>query len=182
MTNLKTKEINLTLDTTDKRIKQCAWCDTIYRDKTRPNNSKTCSKACGDSLRKKKQREKYAAETAHIPRKPTQYEIYQMSHPEYPFWDVRVMQNLAQKHESLQPTDKVERIIGKRQIDSLNGGHRKKPEVIPYDGDEKGSHGVSVRFAEHDDKEPGEVITTKMTAEEMDRYFAETYGKRQRRR
>ncbi len=178
MTELKMKEIAITLDATDKRVKQCAWCDATYRDKTKPNNSKTCSKECGDSFRKQKQRDKYAADTAHLPRRPNQFAIYEMSHAEYPFWDLRVMDNLAQKHESLMPTDKVECIISRREIDAVNGGRRKKSEVISYDGDEKGSHGVSVRFAEHDDKEPGEVTTTKMTAEEMDAYFEKTYGKR----
>ncbi|SKA88711.1 hypothetical protein [Sporosarcina newyorkensis] len=178
MTELKTRETSILSDDSDDCVKHCAWCGELFFDNTKPKNKKTCSKDCGDSLRKQKQRDKYAADTAHIPRKPTQYEIYQMSHSEYPFWETRVMQNLAQKHESLQPTDKVERIIGRRQIDELIGGRRKKSEVISYDGDEKGSHGVSVRFAEHDDKEPGEVTTYKMTAEEMDRYFAETYRKR----
>lgn len=177
MTEFKTKETTITFDAADKRVKYCVWCDAIYRDITKPNNSKTCSKTCGDSFRKQKQRDKYAAGTAHIPRRPTQYEIYQASHAEYPFWDMRVMQNLAQKHESLQPTDKVERIIGRRQVESMIGG-RKKPVAVSYDGDEKGDHGVSVRFAEHDDKKPGEVVTTKMTAEEMKAYFEETYGKR----
>jgi len=162
--------------TEDKRNKVCEICDENYRDTTRPNNKKTCSPECADIARKQRQRDKYAADTAHIPKKPNQYEVYQASHPEYPFWDLRVMQNLSQKYESLQPTDKVERMIGKRQLAELNGGTSRQSEVISYDGDEKGTHGISVRFADHGDKKPGEVVTTKMSAADMGRYFEETYG------
>src|SRR5699024_8703783 len=37
-------------DPSDKRIKRCAYCNYYYRDKTRPNNSKTCSKDCKTKL------------------------------------------------------------------------------------------------------------------------------------
>lgn len=162
--------------TEDKRLKNCEWCDIEYRDTTRPNNKKTCSPKCADGLRKQRQRVKYAADTAHVPKKPTQYEIFQASHHEYPFWNLRVMGNVTQKYESLQATDKVERIRAKQQTAELIGGKTKKSETISYDGNEKGVHGVSVRFAEHDDKKAGEVTSYKMTREEMDRYFRETYG------
>ena len=33
-------------DPTDKRIKRCGFCGYFYRDKTKPNNSKTCSREC----------------------------------------------------------------------------------------------------------------------------------------
>ncbi|WP_025783072.1 hypothetical protein [Sporosarcina sp. D27] len=163
------------LVTTDKRNKTCGSCGKPFRDNTRPNNKKACSTVCGDVLRKQRQRNQYAADTAHIVRKPSQYDFYKSLDLEYPFWGAKPMQNLTQRIESLQPTDKVERIMAAQQREALIGGKRKQTETISYDGDEKGGHGVSVRFAEHDDKEPGPVTTTKMTAEEMDRYFAETY-------
>lgn len=33
-------------DRSDKRIKRCDYCGYYYRDNTRPNNSKTCSREC----------------------------------------------------------------------------------------------------------------------------------------
>lgn len=43
----------------DKRIKCCSYCGYFYRDYTRPNNSKTCSKKCKidrDTLKRAKKR------------------------------------------------------------------------------------------------------------------------------
>lgn len=78
------------LDTDRKRIKECAYCGYYYRDKTRPNNSVTCSAECKtlrDTKRRRsktlEQREQGLIESA---RKTVKQRTY-YDHHEYPFWN-----------------------------------------------------------------------------------------------
>lgn len=45
-------------DSNDKRVKDCAYCGYLYRDATKPNNSKTCSPECKAGLDAERKREK----------------------------------------------------------------------------------------------------------------------------
>lgn len=48
------------LDESDQRAKRCAYCGYFYRDKTKPNNSRTCCKECKidlDTFNRKKKRQ-----------------------------------------------------------------------------------------------------------------------------
>lgn len=119
-------------DATDKRVKLCGWCNHYYRDKTRPNNSRTCSKKCGDFRRKERQREEYREMN---PKQPTKEDIYYNDSHEYPFWsDEYEMNKRSWAYERPYATDKVERIIAAREQYDLIGGRRKGKAVIEYDG------------------------------------------------
>lgn len=150
-------------------IKNCVICGEEFEDNTRPKNKKACSKKCADDARKKRQRAEYRIDN---PRKPTQREIYYHDHLEYPFWsDGRIGRNQMWKEATPYSPDKVERINAARELYEYHGGRVRSQEVINYDGDEKGVHGVSVRFVEHN-REPGEVVTYQMTPKELEEYLS----------
>lgn len=86
-------------DTTDKRIKECGHCAYLFRDKTKPNNAKTCSKECK------------AAFTAENKRKAR--------HAAGQFHEYR-----ASNYEVLVANDKIEFIAAARQRYGIIGGRR----------------------------------------------------------
>ena len=153
------------MKTDDKRIKECIVCGEVFRDNTRPNNKKACSPECADEARKARQRKQYRIEN---PKKPTQREIYYYEHLEYPFWLDEQIGNHQEWGICIPYSpEKVDYIIGARQVDSLMGGKQSKQ----YNGgDDLGGHKVSVKFVEHN-REPGEVITYTLTPKELSEYL-----------
>lgn len=152
------------MKTTDKRIKECIVCGEVFRDNTRPGNKKTCSRECSYEAKKARQRKQYRIEN---PKKPTQREIYYYDHLEYPFWlDEQIGDNQAWKIAVPHSPEKIEYIIGARQIEELHGGRKRRQETI----DEVGSSKTQVRFVPHN-REPGEVIEYTMTPEELSEYL-----------
>ena len=153
------------MKTTDKRIKECIVCGEVFRDNTRPGNKKTCSRECSYEAKKARQRKQYRINN---PKKPTQREIYYYDHLEYPFWlDEKIGDNQAWKIAIPYDPQKIEFIIGVKQIEELHGGRKRGQATI----DEVGSGKTQVRFANHDDKKPGEVIEYKMSPEELSEYL-----------
>lgn len=77
-------------DVDKKRVKRCATCGYFYIDKTRPNNSKTCSAECKTDRDTARRREK----TQELRRlgviedvKPTIMQRSYYRHYEYSFWN-----------------------------------------------------------------------------------------------
>lgn len=86
-------------DATDPRIKDCGFCGFLYRDKTKPNNSKTCSKECKAKFTAENKRNKRHAEG--------RFHEYRASNYEKPF-----------------ANDKIEYIAAARQRYEHMGGRR----------------------------------------------------------
>lgn len=170
-------------DQDDKRVKRCDYCGYPYRDTTRPNNSKTCSKECKTDRDTLKRRQKQADKRLLQPRKKTKREQYYVSWLEYPFW-INEYEMLKQswKRENPYENDKVERIKGARQrTDKLNG--KRKPRITtPYSGEDgEKQQKVRVKFAaDRKAREPGEVITYKLSEEEVRSYYEGKYSERER--
>ena len=156
------------MTTTNKRIKKCNYCGDTFIDNTRPINKKTCSKECADEVRKARQRKDYRKEN---PRQPNQRELYYHDQHEYPFWsNDEVARNQMWKEAAPYAPEKIESIAIAREMYEYNGGRKRRQEALSYDGDEMGSHGVSVQFVKHM-REPSEVTTYKMTPEELAEYL-----------
>jgi len=124
-------------DTSDRRIKRCAYCNYYYRDKTRPNNSKTCSKECKTNLdteRRAIKRRKDKKEQATLKSGTIKERTY-LSHLEYPFWigdifgerehtDEQAMQISLSNYE--QPYDNINEIAAAKQRYDLIGGRKRQ--------------------------------------------------------
>ncbi|NNU88671.1 hypothetical protein ETC04_16435 [Geobacillus sp. MR] len=123
-------------DPTDKRIKRCAYCGYYYRDKTKPNNSKTCSRECKidfDTLNRKKKR---ADQALLNPKKKS--EVHYVWWLEYPFWvNEYEMLKRSWKHEAPYSPNKLAAIRAAQQRDGAMGGRRKPKHIVNYNGDEK---------------------------------------------
>jgi hypothetical protein len=149
-------------DKTDKRIKRCEYCGYYYRDKTRPNNSKTCSRECKiakDTLIRAKKN----ADKALI--KPIEKEIYSAyTHwLEYPFYfNEHYMLKHAHDRENPFEHDKLAQIDAARQ----RGYKRKTTGVIGK---------VHVRGLRHRHLY-GAVKISRNSREEIDEYFINKYG------
>ncbi|KYC65204.1 hypothetical protein [Heyndrickxia coagulans] len=145
-------------DPADKRIKRCAYCGYYYRDKTRPNNSKTCSRECkiaNDTLKRAKKR----ADAALLkPEKKTEVrEEHYTWWLEYPFWiNEYEMLKRSWKYQVPYAPDKLAQIDAAKQRDRMIGGKR-KPKLIPSDDGNK----TIVKFVKSDRK-LGEVIVSHM--------------------
>lgn len=153
-------------DKTDKRIKRCDYCGYYYRDKTRPNNSKTCSRECKiakDTLNRAKKN----GDKALI--KPIEKEMYTAyTHwLEYPFYlSEHYMLKHAHDYESPFDYVKLSQIDAARQRN-----YKRKGTNRPTDGSDK----VHVRGLRHG-KSFGEVKTSHIPREEIDEYFNSKYG------
>ncbi|WP_199880716.1 hypothetical protein [Bacillus massiliglaciei] len=120
-------------DIADKRIKRCGWCAYPYRDKTKPNNSKTCSPGCKyakDNFAKAVKK----AETALTNPKPMSFErnqyTYYADHLEYPFYlSEHYMLKRAHRWESPFSPDKLALIDAATQR-----GYKRKSAGTPTDG------------------------------------------------
>lgn len=158
------------MTTTNKVFKDCIVCGETFEDKTRPKNKKTCNRKCADEARKARQREEYRKEN---PPKPNQRQLYYYDHHEYAFWntDDKTVRNQFWKGDVPYSTDKIEQISAAKQLYEYHGGRKRRHETIDYDGDEKSSHGVRVRFAEQKEaQKPGEVISYTLSPEELKEY------------
>lgn len=171
MTTKTTKTIE------DKHNKKCEWCEESFYDNTRPKNKKTCSRKCGDELRKQRQREEYRKKN---PPKPNLRQLNYNGNMEYPFWagDERQFNDEYYRHHTGYDMADFERLEGQMQSRAIMGGRRKGKPVSLYDGDKKGSHNVTVKYTNHEHKKAGEVVTVKKTREEIDAYLSEKYGKK----
>jgi hypothetical protein len=162
-------------DTTDKRIKKCAYCGYYYRDKTKPNNSKTCSRECKidfDTLNRAKKR---ADEALLSPKKKK--ETTYVWWLEYPFWiNEYEMLKRSWKYEKPYAPDKLAMIRAAKQRDEMLGGKRKPKCEVNYNGDEKVQPKVSVNFGKASPNKPCEVTISQMTPEEIEAYFTEKYS------
>lgn len=155
---------------TNKRLKQCTVCNGEFKDNTRPNNKKTCSKECGNVAKNDKRRVEYRQEN---PYKPNQREEFYYSHYEYSFWvDNEIGRNQSWKEDVPYSPDKIESIASAKEIYEYHGGRKRRQEVVEYDGDEQGNHGVRVKFAESD-QVPSEVTSYTMSPEELKAYLDE---------
>lgn len=165
-------------DPDDKRIKRCGYCGYFYRDKTKPNMSKTCCKPCKIASDTLKRRQKRADEALLKPKKQTRREEYYIHWLEYPFW-LHEYEMLKQSWKQERPysLDKINQIHAAKLRDEHNGGKKKPKRVVPYNGDEKEQPKVSVRYTKSNTK-PGEVIETRMNSEEIDHYLVVKYTDR----
>lgn len=164
-------------DATDKRVKRCAYCNYHFRDATRPNNGKTCSRPCkvaSDTLTramKKADKELLKGE-----KKKTKRETFYVSWIEYPFWiNEYEMLKHSWKHEV--SSDNIEQIIAAKQRDALLGGKKKGVAVVGYSGNEVEQAKIYVRFPEVD-RSNSEVSASTMKACDIDAYYIEKYGER----
>lgn len=164
-------------DTTDKRIKRCAYCNYHFRDMTRPNNGKTCCKPCkiaNDTLNRAKK--KADEELLNPKKKKTNVEKFYVSWIEYPYWS-NEYEMLKQSWRFEVSSDNIEQIIAAKQRDALIGGKKKSIPTISYNGDEKEQAKVYIRFPEVD-RSNSEVSVFTMKAADMDAYYIEKYGER----
>ena len=156
-------------DKTDKRIKRCEYCGYFYRDKTRPNNSKTCSRECKiakDTLIRAK---KNADKAVLKPKKDIEKEIYTAyTHwLKYPFYfNENYMLKHAHDYESPFDYDKLAQIDAARQRN-----YKRKGTNRPTDGSDK----VHVRGLRHKHLY-GAVKTSRISREKVDEYLINKYG------
>lgn len=160
-------------DTTDERIKRCAYCGYFFRDRTRPKIAKTCSRECKivrDTLNRAMKR---ADEALLNPKRKTKRDELYASELEYPFWlDEREMFLHSYKYESSFDYQHLEMIAAARQRAERIGG-RRKPK---YEATEERQYIVRVRFAKYEEaRKPSPVKTWYMTMDELDRYLSERY-------
>lgn len=152
----------------DNRIKECLHCGNIFEDNTKPGNKKTCSSECAKLVKNEKQRKEYRQ---HNPPKLNQRQLYYYDHYNYTFWlDEHIGRNQMWKEAVPYSLDKIENIANAQQMTEHYVGKKRSQEAIEYNGDETGSHGVTVEFVEHN-REPSEVISYKMTSEEFAEYI-----------
>ncbi|PRS14642.1 hypothetical protein C6X95_06595 [Bacillus pumilus] len=113
------------LDESDKRVKRCAYCGYFYRDKTKPNNSRTCCKECKIDLDTFNRKKKKADKELLNPKKKT--ELRYVWWLEYPYWlSEEEMIKWSWKYEAPYPTDKIATIAAKKQEKENLGGRQKK--------------------------------------------------------
>lgn len=169
----------------DPRVRRCQYCGYYYKDITRNNSSLVCSDECktGKDILLKAYRRKQARLSNPKRRLTYKERYYAQYHPddgselEYPFWPSDFhMFEYDRKRGSHSHGDDIEDIIARSQLNTAMGGKKKAAEVIPYNGNEKGVKDVRVRFSNHGQRKPGEVVSRKMTRGEIDGYMLETYG------
>ena len=158
----------------DKRIKRCDNCGYPYRDKTRPNNSKTCSRQCKftkDNQAKTVKVECNLAKSADEALKSgnsndkTFYKYY-ASHLEYPYYmNENYMLNYARQREIPRDHGRLE------QIEAAKIRGYKRQKTTPTDG----SDTVHVRGLRYKG-ESGEVEIKHMTTREIDDYLKSKYS------
>lgn len=164
-------------DPNDKKVKTCAFCGYYYRDKTKNNSSKTCSPECKIDLDTFRRAQKKADKELLNPKKVKDVEVKYVYWLEYPFWNREYdMLKNSWKYEAPYSPDKIEQINAAKQRAAMLGGKRKPKRVVPYNGDEKGSSKVSVNFGKKAvNKKPSEVVSSRMSPEEMKAYFESKY-------
>ncbi|MGG4467229.1 hypothetical protein ABER68_04220 [Paenibacillus alvei] len=166
-------------DNADKRIKRCDYCGYFYRDKTKPNNSRTCSKECKTNRDTLQRAMKKADQEIVKPQKKESKQLPYVYWLEYPYWvDEYEMLKYSWKYEAPYPQDKLEQIEAAQLRDETTGGKRKPKCVVPYSGINEGTGKVTVRFAVNTcPRKPSEVIISKLSVEELDEYYRGRYSK-----
>ena len=158
-------------DASDKRVKRCEWCGYYYRDKTRPNNSKTCGRTCKfakDNLAKAIKK----TDTAMLkPKKPKSFEqemyTYYAYWLEYPFYmNEKYMLERTHRHETPFSNEKLSQIDG-----AIQRGYKRKGNLTPTDG----SDNVYLRGLSHK-RSYGELKTREMDTNKVDEYFNRKYS------
>jgi predicted nucleic acid-binding Zn ribbon protein len=159
-------------DQTDKRIKRCAFCAYFYRDKTKPNNSKTCSQECKTLLDSLRRKQKKADKVIVKPKKSMQREMYTYyaSHLEYPYYlSEHYMLKRAHNYETPFSHDKLELIEAARHRQN----RPKRSKSTPTDGSERVYlRGLTYKHCYGTDNE------WKMSQEEIADYFSSKYTTR----
>ncbi|WP_346200049.1 hypothetical protein NSQ96_15340 [Caldifermentibacillus hisashii] len=154
-------------DPADKRIKRCAYCGYYYRDKTRPNNSKTCSRECKIASDTLKRARKNADKALLKQDFEKELYTYYARHLEYPFYlSEHYMLKRAHNHETPCTDDKLAQIDAAKQR-----GYKRKATNTPTDGSDK----VYVRGLRYKHSY-GEVQTSFIPRERIDEYFINKYG------
>ena len=154
-------------DKTDKRIKRCEYCGYYYRDKTRPNNSKTCSRECKIASDTLKRARKNADKALFKQDFEKELYTYYARHLEYPFYlSEHYMLKRAHNHETPCTDDKLAQIDAAKQR-----GYKRKATNTQTDGSDK----VYVRGLRYKHSY-GEVQTSFIPHEEIDEYFINKYG------
>lgn len=165
---------------TDKRIKRCDYCGYWWRDVSLRNTKRTCCDDCKRSI-KSLQRRQQRADKALLnprPKKKTKREEGYIWWLEYPFWIQEYeMIKHSWKYENPYSPKKVELIDAAKQRGELNGGKRKPKRVVPYNGNEKETGNVRVKFT-NSDRKPGEVVVSYMSPEEISSYYSGKYSER----
>lgn len=112
-------------DRTDKRIKRCQWCRYYYRDKTKPNNSKTCSLACKTARdTKDRARKEVDRRLLHgIPKRLLKREEFYNA--DLGIWTSEPEMISYYRSREGGGSGNVEAIIDARQVAELMGGKRK---------------------------------------------------------
>lgn len=154
-------------DKTDKRIKKCSTCGYYYRDRTKNNSSKTCSRECKikrDTLRRA---EKNAEKALLKQKTDKEIEKLYLFWLDYPFFiSEKYMSRKVREYESSYSYEKLALIDAARQR-----CYKRKNKNTQTDGSDK----VHVRGLSHASK--GEsIVTTKISPEEIDAYFFKKYG------
>lgn len=104
----------------DPRIKLCTFCGYPFRDKTRPNNAKVCSKSCKSPVKTVQTRIRRTGLATIKTKIPIHYQFWH----EYPFYSPHeAMQNRAWSYE--RPHGNVEAIIAAKERYERIGGRRK---------------------------------------------------------
>lgn len=154
-------------DISDKRIKRCEYCNHYYRDKTRPNNSKTCSsehKKANDALKKRKKRVDLELVK---PKKHEKADIEYTYWLEYPFFVTeKAMWKYTRIMEKNMSTENVEMMDGFIQT----GTRSKKPSKHVR------THINSQLHKYKQSKKPSELKVTKKSRQEIDAELLEKYG------
>ncbi|MDN4608634.1 hypothetical protein [Sporosarcina highlanderae] len=164
----------------DKWVRRCQYCGYYYKDTTRNNSSLVCSDDCktGKDIALKAFRRK--VRRASNPNRRLTYKERYYADLEYAFWKSDFhMFEYDRKRDDYSYGDDIEEVIARSQLNAEMGGKKKAVEVVPYNGNEKGVRDVHVRFSNHGQRKPGEVVSYKMPREEVDAYMMETYGEAQ---
>lgn len=105
-------------DNTNERVKRCGFCRYYYCDKTKPNNSRTCSAECKvsfDTSKRRKKREPF--------RKLTEKETFY--NPDLGLWACSEERMVKHFSRMETVTDKIEQLIALRELSEEMGGKKR---------------------------------------------------------
>ncbi|WP_028546239.1 hypothetical protein [Paenibacillus taiwanensis] len=112
----------------DPQVKKCAYCGYLFRDKTRPKNTKVCGPSCKTPV-KTSQRRVQRAKVEIRPKKPPQYYYWH----DYPFWiSEKAMLSRTGSYERAFDSDKLQRISSDRDRKNRLGGSKKVIRKVEY--------------------------------------------------
>lgn len=124
-----------------KRVKTCNHCGYFYRDKTRNNSSKTCSRECKISRDTDRRRDKLNEAREHEPSlrpRLTNKQEYYYEHYEYSFWLEH--ERMDRHHWNYErPHGNLADIQAARECYEIIGGRRRhasERSIDYYEGDD----------------------------------------------